>query len=83
MSSALSSPVDQTSAYVAGGAVPTGMGNARPSPFPYEPLRTGDGELIVVVGDDGRFRRLADLPGTRRSVPARRTRSLTVDGAEC
>ncbi|HEY5878688.1 MAG TPA: CoA transferase [Nakamurella sp.] len=63
LSSALSALVNQTSAYVAGGVVPTRMGNAHLSLFPYEPLPTGDGELIVVAGNDGQFRRLAAAIG--------------------
>ncbi|GKQ39958.1 CoA transferase [Streptomyces sp. A012304] len=63
LSSALSALVNQTSAYVAGGVVPTRMGNAHLSLFPYEPLRTGDGELIVVAGNDGQFRKLAAAIG--------------------
>jgi crotonobetainyl-CoA:carnitine CoA-transferase CaiB-like acyl-CoA transferase len=63
LSSALSSMVNQTSAYVAGGVVPMRMGNAHLSLFPYEPLQTGDGELIVVAGNDGQFRRLAQAIG--------------------
>lgn len=58
LSSALSAMVNQTSAYVAAGVVPERMGNTHPSLFPYEPLRTGDGELIVCAGNDGQFRRL-------------------------
>ncbi len=41
------------------------MGNAHPSLFPYEPLPTADGELIVIAGNDGQFRKLCqvlDLP---------------------
>jgi crotonobetainyl-CoA:carnitine CoA-transferase CaiB-like acyl-CoA transferase len=63
LSSALSALVNQTSAYVAGGVVPGRMGNAHLSLFPYEPLPTGDGELIVVAGNDGQFRRLAGAIG--------------------
>jgi crotonobetainyl-CoA:carnitine CoA-transferase CaiB-like acyl-CoA transferase len=63
LSSALSAMVNQTSAYVAGGVVPIRMGNAHPSLFPYEPLQTGDGELIVIAGNDRQFRRLADAIG--------------------
>ena len=61
LSSALSALVNQTSAYVAGGVVPERMGNAHLSLFPYEPLATGEGELIVIAGNDGQFRRLAAL----------------------
>ena len=65
MSSALSGMVNQTSAWVAGGVVPFRMGNAHPSLFPYEPLPTKDGELIVTAGNDAQFG-LA-LPGDRRA----------------
>ncbi|HZC27730.1 MAG TPA: CoA transferase [Actinopolymorphaceae bacterium] len=58
MSSALSSMVNQTSAFVAGGVVPHRMGNAHPSVFPYEPLPTKDKDLIVIAANDGQFRRL-------------------------
>ncbi|WP_417563796.1 CaiB/BaiF CoA transferase family protein [Microbacterium sp.] len=61
MSSALSGLVNQTSAYVAGGVVPQRMGNAHLSLFPYEPLPTGDGELIVVAGNNGQFATLCDV----------------------
>ncbi|MEO8906955.1 MAG: CoA transferase [Microbacteriaceae bacterium] len=65
MSSALSGLVNQTSAYVAGDVIPERMGNAHLSLFPYEPLPTGDGELIVVAGNNGQFEQLCaalDLP---------------------
>jgi crotonobetainyl-CoA:carnitine CoA-transferase CaiB-like acyl-CoA transferase len=59
LSTALSSLVNQSTAYVAGGVVPNRMGNAHLSLFPYEPLPTGDGELIVIAGNDTQFRKLA------------------------
>jgi crotonobetainyl-CoA:carnitine CoA-transferase CaiB-like acyl-CoA transferase len=59
LSSAMSSMVNQTSAYIAGDVVPHRMGNAHLSLFPYEPMPTGDGELIVIAGNDGQFRKLA------------------------
>ncbi|MET0422661.1 MAG: CoA transferase [Actinoplanes sp.] len=65
LSSALSGLVNHSSGYVAGGTVPFRMGNAHPSLFPYEPLPTADGELIVIAGNDGQFRKLCqvlDLP---------------------
>ena len=52
LASALSGMVNQTSAYVAGGVVPFRMGNCHPSLFPYEPLPTADGDLIVTAGND-------------------------------
>ncbi len=65
LSSALSGLVNHSSGYVAGGTVPFRMGNAHPSLFPYEPLPTADGELIVIAGNDRQFRKLCqvlDLP---------------------
>ena len=63
LSVALSTLVNQTSAYVAGDVVPGRMGNSHLSLFPYEPLATGDGDLIVIAGNDGQFRRLAATLG--------------------
>jgi crotonobetainyl-CoA:carnitine CoA-transferase CaiB-like acyl-CoA transferase len=72
LSSALSGLVNHSSGYVAGGTIPFRMGNAHPSLFPYEPLPTADGELIVIAGNDGQFRKLCqvldllDLPSDPR-----------------
>ena len=63
MASAMSGMVNQTSAYAAAGVVPFRMGNSHPSLFPYEPLPTGDGELIVTAGNDAQFRKLCDAIG--------------------
>ncbi len=63
MASALSGMVNQTSAYVTAGVVPFRMGNSHPSLFPYEPLPTGDGDLIVTAGNDAQFRKLCDVIG--------------------
>ena len=63
LSSALSALVNQTSAYVAGGVVPTRMGNAHLSLYPYEPMPTGGGELIIAAGNDRQFRKLAEALG--------------------
>ena len=63
LSSALSGLVNHSSAYVAGGSIPFRMGNAHPSLFPYEPLPTADGELIVITGNDGQFRKLCQVLG--------------------
>lgn len=59
LSAALSGLVNQTSAVLAGGVVPGRLGNAHLSLFPYEPLPTGDGDLIVIAANDGQFRKLA------------------------
>jgi crotonobetainyl-CoA:carnitine CoA-transferase CaiB-like acyl-CoA transferase len=63
LSSALSGLVNHSSGYLAGGVVPYRMGNAHPSLFPYEPLPTADGELIVIAGNDGQFRKLCAVLG--------------------
>jgi crotonobetainyl-CoA:carnitine CoA-transferase CaiB-like acyl-CoA transferase len=63
MSSALSGLVNQTSAAVAGGVTPFRMGNSHPSLFPYEPLPTADGEIIVIAGNNGQFRGLCEVLG--------------------
>ncbi|HEY3732315.1 MAG TPA: CoA transferase [Streptosporangiaceae bacterium] len=63
LASALSGLVNQASAYVAGGVVPFRMGNSHPSLFPYEPLPCADGELIITAGNNGQFRKLAEVLG--------------------
>lgn len=66
LSTAMSALVNQAGAVVNGGVVPFRMGNAHPSVFPYEPLPTADGDLIVTSGNDRQFRILCDVLG----VPA-------------
>ncbi|MET0819628.1 MAG: CoA transferase, partial [Aeromicrobium sp.] len=63
LASALSGLVNQTGAYVAGGVVPTRMGNAHPSLFPYEPLPASDGDIIIIAGNDVQFARLCTALG--------------------
>jgi crotonobetainyl-CoA:carnitine CoA-transferase CaiB-like acyl-CoA transferase len=63
MSSALSGMVNQTSAYAAGGVIPFRMGNSHPSLFPYEPLPTGAGDMIITAGNDTQFRKLCEVLG--------------------
>lgn len=63
LSSALSGMVNQSAAYVTGGVVPTRMGNEHPSLYPYEPMPTGDGMLIVVAGNNGQFTKLCAALG--------------------
>ena len=72
MSSALSGLVNHSSAFVSGGVVPYRMGNAHPSVYPYQPLPTLDGELVVIAANNGQFSKLCevlgapDLPGDPR-----------------
>jgi crotonobetainyl-CoA:carnitine CoA-transferase CaiB-like acyl-CoA transferase len=63
LATALSGMVNQTSAYVAGGVVPNRMGNSHPSLFPYEPLPTADGDLIITAGNNGQFANLCKVLG--------------------
>ncbi|MCC5946968.1 MAG: CoA transferase [Nitriliruptoraceae bacterium] len=63
LSSALSGLVNHSSAAVAGDVTPFRMGNAHPSLFPYEPLPTADGEIIVIAGNNGQFRLLCEVLG--------------------
>jgi crotonobetainyl-CoA:carnitine CoA-transferase CaiB-like acyl-CoA transferase len=58
---ALSGMVNQTTAYVAGSVVPTRMGNAHPSLFPYESLPTADLDLIIAAGNNGQFGKLCEI----------------------
>jgi crotonobetainyl-CoA:carnitine CoA-transferase CaiB-like acyl-CoA transferase len=63
MSAALAGMVNQTGAFVSAGVVPHRMGNSHPSLFPYEPLPTGDGDLVIAAGNDTQFRNLCAVIG--------------------
>ena len=59
----LSSLVNQASGFVGAGSVPTFMGNAHPSISPYEVFATADRPMIIAVGNDGQFVKLAAVLG--------------------
>ena len=61
LTSLQSSLVNQASAFVGAGSVPTFMGNAHPSIAPYEVFATADRPMILAVGNDGQFVRLCDV----------------------
>jgi crotonobetainyl-CoA:carnitine CoA-transferase CaiB-like acyl-CoA transferase len=63
LSSLLAALVNQASAYTSGGVVPQRMGNRHPSISPYEVLQTGEGELVLAVGNDRQFAALAEVLG--------------------
>jgi crotonobetainyl-CoA:carnitine CoA-transferase CaiB-like acyl-CoA transferase len=63
LASAMSGMVNQSSAYAAGGVVPTRMGNAHPSVVPYEPLPTADNDIVIAAANDGLFRKLVAVLG--------------------
>jgi len=54
---------NQTANYLIGGRVPRRMGNAHPNIVPYQDFPTADGDMIVAVGNDGQFARLAESAG--------------------
>ena len=64
LSSLLGSLANQASSYLATGAAPARMGNAHPSIAPYETLRCADDRSRSRCGNDGQFRRLADVLGS-------------------
>ena len=63
LSSAMSGLVNQTGAYTAGGVVPTRMGNAHPSLFPYESMPTADRDMIITAGNNRQFQSLCEVLG--------------------
>lgn len=63
LTSLQSSLVNQASAFVGAGSVPTFMGNAHPSISPYEVFATADRPMILAVGNDAQFVRLAEVIG--------------------
>jgi len=54
---------NQATNYLVSGEVPTRMGNTHPNIVPYEAFPCADGWLIIAVGNDRQFSRLADLLG--------------------
>jgi crotonobetainyl-CoA:carnitine CoA-transferase CaiB-like acyl-CoA transferase len=85
LATALSGMVNQASAWVAGGVDPQRMGNAHPSLFPYEPMPTADGDMIVAAGNDGQFERLCqalELPNLTEDPRFRHNRDRTANREE-
>ncbi len=77
LTSALSGMVNQSAAYVTGGVVPMRMGNEHPSMYPYAPMQTGDGMIIIAAGNDAQFVRLCGalaIPGVACSPKFAKTR---------
>jgi crotonobetainyl-CoA:carnitine CoA-transferase CaiB-like acyl-CoA transferase len=63
LSALLASLVNQGSGYTIAGAVPERMGNRHPSISPYEVYATGEGELVLAVGNDRQFAALCEELG--------------------
>ena len=60
LNSLLSGLVNQSAAYVQAGVVPERMGNAHPSITPYEVYQASDRPLVLAVGNDTQFAKLAN-----------------------
>jgi crotonobetainyl-CoA:carnitine CoA-transferase CaiB-like acyl-CoA transferase len=63
LASALSGLVNQSAAFTAAGVVPMRMGNAHPSVYPYQPMPTGDRDVIIAAANDRQFRSLCEVLG--------------------
>ncbi|MFM9919456.1 CaiB/BaiF CoA transferase family protein [Lacisediminihabitans sp. H27-G8] len=63
LSSLQGSLANQAQAYLGAGVIPVRLGNTHPSIAPYETLDCGDGPIAVACGNDGQFRRLAEVLG--------------------
>jgi crotonobetainyl-CoA:carnitine CoA-transferase CaiB-like acyl-CoA transferase len=63
MDSALAALLNQGSAWVSGGAVPTRRGNRHPSIVPYETYEAADRPFALAVGNDRLFARLCEAVG--------------------
>lgn len=63
LSALLAALVNQGSAFSLAGVVPRRMGNAHPSIAPYELYRTGEGDLVLAVGNDRQFASLCEVLG--------------------
>ena len=54
---------NQAANYLVGGQSPKRLGTAHPNIVPYQAFATADGHLMLAVGNDGQFARLAALLG--------------------
>jgi crotonobetainyl-CoA:carnitine CoA-transferase CaiB-like acyl-CoA transferase len=54
---------NQAMNYLASGIAPHRLGNAHPNIVPYQVFAVADGHVIVAVGNDGQFARLASVLG--------------------
>ncbi len=63
LESAMSALVNQAQGYLSTGVNPHRMGNDHPSIAPYGPVRTADGYLLLAVGTDAQYARLAAMVG--------------------
>jgi crotonobetainyl-CoA:carnitine CoA-transferase CaiB-like acyl-CoA transferase len=54
---------NQAMNFLASGSAPRRMGNAHPNIVPYQDFPTADGYMILAVGNDGQFGKLAEACG--------------------
>lgn len=54
---------NQAMNYLATGVSPRRLGNAHPNIVPYQDFPTADGDFILTVGNDGQFRKFAEVAG--------------------
>lgn len=54
---------NQAMNYLTTGTPPRRLGNAHPNIVPYQDFPTADGNFILTVGNDGQFRRFAEVAG--------------------
>ncbi|WP_181296371.1 CaiB/BaiF CoA-transferase family protein [Pseudomonas sp. Q2-TVG4-2] len=54
---------NQAMNYLTTGVPPKRMGNAHPNIVPYQDFPTADGDIILTVGNDGQFRKFAEVAG--------------------
>jgi crotonobetainyl-CoA:carnitine CoA-transferase CaiB-like acyl-CoA transferase len=63
MSALLSALANQSASYVLAGEIPRAMGNGHTSIAPYDTYPTGDGTIVLAVGNDKQFGQLCDALG--------------------
>ncbi|WP_295476708.1 CaiB/BaiF CoA-transferase family protein [uncultured Pseudomonas sp.] len=54
---------NQAMNYLTTGVAPRRLGNAHPNIVPYQDFPTADGDFILTVGNDGQFRKFAEVAG--------------------
>ncbi|ROO40078.1 CoA-transferase [Pseudomonas sp. AF76] len=57
---------NQAMNYLTTGHAPKRLGNAHPNIVPYQDFPTADGDFILTVGNDGQFRKFAEVAGQPR-----------------
>jgi len=55
--------INQAATYLVAGEVPGRMGNAHPTVVPYQVFPTGDGHIVLAVGNDSQFARFCAAAG--------------------